>query len=454
MKRMLLAFFVLTVGMLFVSSCNEPSPLGAELLEGDQANIKNTDSITFNTITVKEDSILVYDPDPAIDFNNFLIGDYNDPIFGNVKADLNAQLWPSFNAPDFQGAILDSLVLILKYDSTNTYGNLTSDPYHLGVYRLSENMNLEQKYYSSQVFPYDMDNTLGETGDFIPKYGAADTMRVVDYTFSKADTITLPAHLRIHLPEELGEELMDTMLYASTAIFLEQFNGIVVKALSPTKGILSFDLVSSVSNMTLYYHTDTIYQQYTYTFFEDGVKFSNFKHDTAGSIVDDFINNEPEGDSLVFIQSMSGPNIKVEFPNADKLGDIIINKAELIFTYAELEDDDIEVYPPLKRAIISIEDEDTGGFAFISDVLLGASTSNNWFGGEVEKTIDDDGIDINTYSFNISSHFQRIVEGTVSNTIFIRAFPKQERAGRAILYGPKHSKYPVKFKLTYTELNP
>ena len=69
MKRMLLALSVLTVGMLLVSSCNEASVLGADLVEGSQANIKHTDSITFNTITIEDDSILVYDPDPFLEFN-------------------------------------------------------------------------------------------------------------------------------------------------------------------------------------------------------------------------------------------------------------------------------------------------------------------------------------------------------------------------------------------------
>ena len=108
MKRLIIALNVLSLGMLFVMSCNEPSPIRAELIEGDQANIKFTDSVTIVASTIEEDSVLVFDPDPGIIFTKFFIGDYDDPVFGNVKANLNAQFWPPF-IPDFEGAVYDSL---------------------------------------------------------------------------------------------------------------------------------------------------------------------------------------------------------------------------------------------------------------------------------------------------------------------------------------------------------
>ena len=452
MKRMLLALSVLTVGMLLVASCNEASVLGADLVEGSQANIKHTDSITFNTITIEDDSILVYDPDPFLEFNNFFIGNYDDPVFGNTTANLYAQLWTGTNAPNFEGAVLDSIVLIMRYDSTNTYGNLSSDPYRIGVYRVTENIDNNSFYYSNDTFLYDMITPLAETDDFFPKYSLADTVRVVDYTLSsEGDTITLPAQLRIPLSTDFGNELLD-FEYSTNAAFLEQFKGIVVKAINPTEGIMSFNLTSAVSNMTLFYRTeDTIRQQYRYIFSSSGVKFSSFEHDFTGSTVEDFIENKADGDSLLFVQSMSGPYIKIDFPNAQNLGDIIVNKAELQFTFAELDNDDVTYYPPLERSITVFEN---GGLSFISDVILGTATTINWFGGTVQESVDDQGDPIYTYNYNISSHFQDIVRGTLPNTIFIRAFPAQERARRAILYGPKHSKYPAKFILTYTVLNP
>ena len=421
------------------------------MIEGDQVNIKYNDSIVVTTTTVMEDSVLVFDPNPAIVYNNFFVGDFEDPILQNSQAELGTQLWPNVNPPDFNGAIFDSLVLVLRYDSTNTYGDIITDPYNIGVYRLEENFDLEQKYYSNKQLVYDDMELLGETGDFFPKIASTDTLIVIDYGLEEPDTIVQPASLRIHLSEELANELMsiDSTTYASTTAFLEQFNGLVVKGLSKTKGMLSFTLLSAVSGMTLYYHTetdqDTVYKQYKYIISPNGAYFSTFKHDFSNTV---------SGDSLVYVQAMSGPNIKVEIPDPTSLGEIIVNKAELVFTYAELPEDDPDFYTPMQRSIIAIEDVDEGNFAFINDVILGSSTGNNWFGGVIEESITDEGELVSTYSFNISAHFQNMVDGSSDNAIFIRAFPKQERANRAILYGPKHSKYPAKFILTYTELNP
>src|SRR5690606_38630320 len=241
---------------------------------------------------------------------------------------------------------------------------------------------------------------LGETADFIPKYGIADSVTVIDYPSNMADTITHPPHVRIHLPQELGNELLnyDSMVYATNTAFLEQFNGIVVKALNPTKGILSFRL-ATVSSMILYYHQDTVYKQFRYLPNNaNGVRFSTFRHDTQGSIAGDFIDDPAKGDSLVFIQSLSGPNIRVEFPYAENFGDIIVNKAELTFTYAELEDSAaLQEYTPLQRAFATEENQATGSLALIKDVVVGINSANNWFGGTVRKTTDNDGNPISTY---------------------------------------------------------
>jgi hypothetical protein len=103
---------------------------------------------------------------------------------------------------------------------------------------------------------------------------------------------------------------------------------------------------------------------------------------------------------------------------------------------------------------MGVEDEVNSGFLFINDVLIGSPAGINWFGGEVDETVDNAGNPLYTYSYNISSHFQRMVEGTVENAIFIRSFPKQSRSKRSIFFGPKSSKYPVTFELTYTKLDP
>jgi hypothetical protein len=256
----------------------------------------------------------------------------------------------------------------------------------------------------------------------------------------------------MHLPIEFAAELMeyDSAAYSSFNNFLELFNGIHVKALTTSDGIVSFDLADNVSGMTIYYEQDSLKKQYRYSFSSTAVRFSNFKHDPSGYVLENFLDVPNKGDSLVFLQSMGGPNVKIEIPYAGKLDNLIVNKAELEFTYAILDEDNEVVFKPLSRMVIVRKESADEPFLFISDVILGGQS----FGGFVKESDVGGGNIVNRYSLNISSYFQQMVDGTADNTIYLRAFPKQETAGRAVLFGPGHSVYPAKLILTYTKLNP
>lgn len=447
MKKISLALWVIAFGII-INSCNDPSPIGAELLEDDQVEVLFSDTLTLRTSTVKEDNIVVFDPDPSVTFDNFLIGDMEDPIFGRATASLYAQLTLDFDAPDYTDATVDSIVLTLQYDSLSTYGILDQEAFDLGVYRIMDVVDIENEHFSNESFMVDESTPLAEINNLIPQLSSSDSIKgLIDYRFDdEGDTIDIPASLRIHLPLSLAEELInyDSIIYNSDNNFVEQFNGIHVRAMSSTPGMLSVNISEiSVSGMTVYYRKDGSNEQYTYEFSSRFVQMSNFSHDFSGSTVENFFDDPVLGDSILFVQSMSGPNIKIEIPNADAFQGSIINKAELIFTIAELNEDDPANYPPIFSIIAADLDEDEE-FSFVQDILIGGSN----FGGVFIETADG----FMEYRMNLSAHFQEIIDGDRANTIFLRAFPKQEQADRTVVFGPGHSTHPMKLKLTYTKL--
>ncbi len=451
MKRISLAFCALAFGIL-INSCNDPSALGSELLEEDQVDIFHTDTISIIASTVQEDSILTFDPNPSVNFNSFQFGDFNDPIFGNVVAGFYGQIIPGFNPPNYTDAVLDSIILTLQYDSSGIYGKVTDESFGLGIYRIMDVINLEEQYFSNQTLIVDEAMPLAEISSFTPMFAVSDSIKgLIDYTFNPdGDTITIAPSLRIPLPLSLGDEFInyDSVDYSSNTNFLELFNGIHVRPLVQTPGMLSFDISAlSTAGITVYYSRDTVNVQYEYDFSSRFVQFNNFKHDRTGTIVEDFINTPERGDSLLFIQAMAGPNVKIEFPEIEAFQNVIINKAELIFTVAIHPDDDQENYPPIE-SLIAADINDNDEFVFLSDIVLGG----NSFGGRVE-TVEEQGEIIQQYSMNISGYFQDIIDEVQDNTIYLRAFPKQERSDRVIIYGPGHSKYPMKLQLTYTKLD-
>ncbi|MFT5166591.1 MAG: hypothetical protein ACI8P3_001823 [Saprospiraceae bacterium] len=453
MKKISLALYVLAFGII-INSCNDPSPIGSELLAEDQVDVFYTDTFRLTASTLREDSILAYDPNPDIIYDNFQFGNFKDPIFGNIEAGIYAQLIPNPDLPDFEGAILDSIVLTLQYDSSRTYGILDDTPFGVGVYRISEAIDVESKYYSDQNFQVEA-TPLAEISSFTPMIASTDSIKgLIDYTSdADGDTIDIAPSLRIPLSLEFGQSLIneyDSLIYTSNTNFVAQLlNGLYVKPLVETPGMLSFDIsLFTSSRLTIYYRQDTIKTQYVYGFSSQFVQLNNFNHNTAGAVIDDFFNDTAKGDSLLFAQAMAGPNIKVEFPNTDALQNVIINKAELIFTVAELPADDIDSYPPTSVLIATDIDTD-GNFTFLSDILLGGAS----FGGIVIDEVGSQGESIKQYTMNISSHFQDIIDGRKDHSIYLRTFPKQEKSSRSVIYGPGHSTYPMKLKLAFTKLD-
>lgn len=452
MKKISLALYVLAFGIA-ISSCNDPSPIGSELLEDDQVDVFFTDTISLIASTAKEDNILTYDPDPSITYDNFLIGDYADPVFGNAVAGLYAQLVPDFDPPDYENAVIDSVVLTLQYDSSGTYGILDQDPFNLGVFRITDAVDVESDYFSDDFFMVDESMPLAIVSNFTPAIATADSITgLIDYRFdAEGDTIAIPASLRISLPLSLGQEFVDydSTVYTSNTNFAEQFRGIHVRPLSSTPGMLSLDISNlSVSGLTVYYKQDGTAAQYQYDFSTRFAQFNNFKHDFNSAVVENFFDDTLLGDSLLFVQSMSGPNAKIEIPNADDFSGVIVNKAELLFTVAELPEDDPDNYPPTS-VLIAVDLDENDAFSFVTDILAGG----NDFGGGVMDGEGPQEEAIQEYSMNISAHFQEIIEGQRENTIYLRSFPKQQQASRTVIYGPGHSTYPMRLKLTYTTLD-
>lgn len=451
MKKISLALYVLAFGLI-ISACNDPSTIGSDLLEGDQVDVFFTDTIGLQASTIKEENVLTYDPNPSTIFDNFLLGDYNDPIFGRSVAGIYAQLTLDFDPPDYEDALLDSVVLTLQYDTLNAYGDLNADPFSLGIYRITETIDKESDYFSDDAFMVDEAEPLAILSDFTPKITFGDSIAgIIDYRFDEAgDTISLPPSIRLKFTNFFGQELINygDDVYSSNTNFVEQFKGIHVRPLANNSGMLSFDISSlSASGMTVYYRQDTVKTQYNYDFSSRFVQFNNFSHDYTGAPIDAFFEDTTLGDSILFLQSMAGPNVKIDIPNLDGLEGVIINKAELEFTVAELPGDDLNAYRPIEDMIAADFVDET--FVFLGDVLAGGAN----FGGDLLEEVGEDNEPLQRYRMNISAHFQRIIEGTSGNSIYLRAFPKQEQAARVVIFGPGHSKYPMKLRLTYTTLN-
>ena len=449
MKKNILAALSFLAVLSLANSCSRPTPIGADLLEQDRANVLFTDTINLITSSVSEDSVLTYSSDITRQLGRYLCGQFDDPVFGQTNSDIYTQFrYGSTGAPDFSASNirLDSVVLLLAYDTLGFYGDTTL-PQSIEIYRVTETMDSSDTYFSNATFTTES-TPIGAINNFMPEPTSSVVLEDMD-----GDTIsTIDPHLRIRLDDSFGMLLLDTANYESQEVFMEAFKGLQIRATQTAEAMMGFRLlgpVSSVTRLSVFFtENDTVELNYNFIVSEVAVKLASFEHDYVGTDIPPFIDDTQLGDSILFLQGMAGPNIKIEIPGSQQLGNIIVNKAELEFTVATHPDDDMMNFPPARNIIISRKDTD-GDLVLINDVLFNFAA----FGGIAEEVDDGNGNMVTKYKFNISSHFQEMVNGNLPDPLFLRIFGKQETASRVVFYGPGHSQFPAKLNLAYTILN-
>jgi hypothetical protein len=439
--------FLLLMATLF--SCTDPTKLGADLLEEDQISAGFTDTLNLISYTVEGDSVRTYTELFSGQLNSYLFGDFTSPVFGRSVSTLYVQARLPRDAslgviePEFKDSdLLDSIVLVLPYDTIAYYG-LTNEVFGIEVLELAESMVDTIDYYSNQTFQT-LPVSIGSKF-FIPK---KDSVEIITYTGTNPDTVKVPMQLRIPLNQMWGSAFLfrDTSTYKSDEAFLNFFKGMQLKPSSQNGGIISFNLKSSAAGVYIYYTRDGKGREYQLPFNALAARVANYVNDHSGTPVASFISNRQLGDSLVFVQGMKGLNTVIEIPNVQSLKGLIVNKAELEL-FVDGSGNNVN-YPSLEYlSLLYPRSGDT--LQVVSDIALSGNDRFNVFGGVFEKgTLGRPAV----YRMNISAHFQDMIDGLVSNKLIITAFPKPEDAAFVTLLGAKHSLYPIRLKVAYTNV--
>jgi hypothetical protein len=445
--------------VLMTEACTKTSLIGSP---DNDLNIETIDTITMFTTTVEGQSVRTYTPVSSQQFPNYLVGRLDDPIFGNSIAIAYAQTRLLTTAPGFERTTLDSVILSLPYATNGrNYGNLSGSQ-TIVVSRLSESMDAAEEYYSTKRFA--TAEVLGQK-TFVPNL--VDSFNIL---IPESDTVIerrVAPQLRIPLSNSFGNELLanaDKM--TANDVFLEYFKGIEIKGGSASDAILSFALQSS--DLTLFYsqedsifdasgnfdRIETIAKRYTFSinsFSAKSVYYKNNRDIVGNARVDapvkQYLNNG--NNDLMFVQSMEGLMGKVTFPYISALAGKIVNKAELSVTVAN--EDNLTKFPVPDQLLVLTKVDSS--FIIIEDVAISINVSGGFtlFGGNFMSEIID-GVTYRTYTINISGHFQDMVDGLRDNSIYIVTQPKAQIASRVILGGAGHSEFPIKFKLSYTDI--
>ena len=416
-KRLLLTLFV---ALIAFASCKKVPDIGSSLQP----------SSTFIKVAFSDEQDIIAETERIDSLSTksasySLVGDLNDPIFGNSNLSFYTQIGLTSNSIKWgEGATTDSIVLQMIY--SGYYGD-TLSPVTLKVHEVAESMSRESMtYYSNTSF------TLGD--------------ELASYTFSPRpktrsniddDSLTV-AVVRIPIDNALGERFIsDESQFASNTAFMKYFNGINVSC-EPANGtgsICYFNLLNTKSYLRIYYHNDYDTTFYDFNVSDKYIRFNHFEHDYSDAqapiAFDDTTSNQ-----YLYVQSTAGVRSRLVFPNLaqwakDMNTNVLINEAKLILTGANGMingvNNDTEMFSqPVQLVVVKANEDDS--YSILPDQMVGT----NYFNGMYDAKNDQ-------VWFRISEYVQDLVlAGPEADNygLFVYTYSGAYNAKRWIFHGP------------------
>jgi hypothetical protein len=274
-----------TLGGNFVNSINFPEPYVVEHLAAYSDNISSVQSNNLST---------------------YLLGQFNDPVYGNSDVSILSQLRLQSTNPDFgENPVLDSVVLSLPLfisQITGTDEDSGKDNYildsifgegtfKLGVYESNQfladidpgddgDFESPKSYYSNQFAEFESNiltsnplTTITEGGvtlssEFSKDITPSDSTRTQIY-FDKldeinVDTLRLSPRITIKLDTEFFQQKIldqqNSINLLSQNSFENFFRGLYIKAVSTNDQsvMVNLSIINQESNITLYYRSDRL----------------------------------------------------------------------------------------------------------------------------------------------------------------------------------------------------
>ena len=439
-----------TLVILSFDSCDKNETLGNGLISDEWVNAKGVDTFNFSVKPYQQDSLLTaYAGLPG----TFLLGKMNDPIFGKVEAEFYSQIrFIPTKERSFLSNKIDSIVMSIRYDTVEFYGNPLKHQ-KIEVFQLDEPLNQRTKYYSD--FKAKLKPTrLGILDQFVPN--RSDSVKV---TQNNVTTAFYP-QLRIPLDTAVFMDILRKMpdtAFTNVDSFIYLFPGIGLVA-SQDASMMALNPGNSDSRITIYYQiNDTTQGQFVFNMGDFAVKAPHIKVDNSTAPAGSFISGQTTGDSLIFIQGMSGGDARLQISYDSNWANKFLNFAVLEFFVAELPGDNLSWFKP--SGLLFLQDLSSGKEEDIRDYTIGRNLSRDLTNlsqylsicGGNPVTVTENGVNIYRYRFNISAHFQKTIREKKGLDLLITPLYKTESAQRVVLYGNKHSKYPAKLRLVYSE---
>ncbi len=442
LANMKLRSFLLIMLLFGFFSCERSKEIGFGLVPREEVGVFFTDTLGIKTSTVLARV-------NTTNANALLVGQYQDPVLGEVKAQTYFQVVPDtlrlIRNDENNLLIYDSLVVELNF--SYFYGDLDATQ-TFALHRLTESISREAEYT----------NRSGLSFNPIPEKTFTLTGRQLEAN----------PNYRIKLSDFVGLDVFeDAKNNVTRQAFIDNFKGFVlVSQANPGEAgfITAFGAVAN-SRMALYYHEDsqTPFNRVLPFQVFAGFRFNQISSNRENTLLSNQLNNlfdevsSTQTEDLAFVQAGVGLQTKISFPSLQSLknrGNVAINRAEIVIKpLAESTDvfaqpNGIILYESdgSNKVLRSGEGENAfdlivqvegrNPFGFDSPLILNYNARNEEFVG------------------NITTHLQLLFTGVKKNpSILISPSETAGRVNRLIINNQQNSPFAMKLRVFYTVFN-
>lgn len=417
---------------LALQGCSDPNAIGLNLQPASELPGIKVDTLTVNTYTVAEDSLVAWSPAKnQIESPTLYIGSIADNYIGTTHAGFCSQVrvGNTLSGTTFPvGVKIDSMRLCFAYKAI--VGNVSSfNMHHIKVYELGESIYADSTYFTTRT--YQKGAEIGHL-DIAPNLKDSAVIAGVNSS----------PQLRIPLDvNKFGQFLIQgyPSQYVDNTNFLNYFKGVVVEdEVDGSGNILTLFSTSGLNKLSVYYK-DVSGNSTSYDYVIDGnsVRMSYFKHNYNPNNIDGLM------DDPNVIQSMAGLKDCLVIPHLIDLyknGPVSITGARLT---AKVVPGSYTTYNPVHPNLLIYKSDSLGQNSTTLDALEPAS----YYGGVYDATKGQ-------YVFNVARHLQQtlknIVNGQKDYGMFLVASGSTSNAQRTILQGGSA----LQLIVTYTKVNP
>lgn len=436
--------------MLMIVACQDPNSLGSDLLSEENINLKTESNFVLEASTAASKPTVTLIQNLS-NYSSYAIGTVEDPIFGKYSSEVYTKLIfnTSASIPVFAKAKIDSVVMVMSYDSTSTYGNGT-EVHDIRIEEVTSLPKFRDSIFSDVKIP---DASLVRIADKKLTPRPKDSVALKDYL---ADTITnkVTAQIRVQLSNSYWtSKLTKTLDLSSTTALQEAIKAIKISSASKNSLLgLNFSSVADDANAGVngiyVYYKDSSDTRRVYRFLYSAFKFATFAS-TPTSTITSKVGSIKAGEEAVYLRGFDGENINVTIKDLDRLKGKVINFATLELVPTSIPNNDLKLYPLIY--VVSTAQKTSSGTTPIRDIrdLVNASIPINiGYGGEaVTKTGFENGV----YKLNVTKAVQDVIRGTISNSFELSVNGKNQRPHRAVFNGTKHPTAPMRLVVTYTD---